>query len=218
MIQIHHCVQNTPEWFAVRAGKPTASEFSTVMASGKGGAESKTRAAYLRKLAAEIITGEPGESFQSAAMERGKIMEADARERYAFERDVEPELVGFITNGPKGCSPDSLIGAGGLLEIKTQRADLLIETLFRSDAPPEHRAQCQGALWVCEREWIDLCVYWPKMPFLTFRIERDDAYIRDLERAVDAFNDELSALVDRIRSHGLSAGSGRGDEPRSAAA
>jgi hypothetical protein len=42
-LQIIECEQGAPEWFAARAGIPTASRFATVMASGRGGAESQTR-------------------------------------------------------------------------------------------------------------------------------------------------------------------------------
>lgn len=200
-IQIINCPQGTEEWLAARAGIPTASMFATVMASGRGGGESKTRAKYMRQLAGEIITGRPMESFSNAHMERGHVMEPEARDLYAFAADVAPEQVGFIRNGQKGCSPDSLIGENGMLEIKTKLPDLLIECLERDDFPPEHQAQCQGALWVAEREWIDLVVYWPEMPVFIKRAYRDEAYIATMAEAVDKFNEELAALVERVRAY-----------------
>lgn len=200
-IQIINCPQGTEEWLAARAGIPTASMFATVMASGRGGGESKTRAKYMRQLAGEIITGRPMESFSNAHMERGHVMEPEARDLYAFAADVAPEQVGFIRNGQKGCSPDSLIGENGMLEIKTKLPDLLIECLERDDFPPEHQAQCQGSLWVAEREWIDLVVYWPEMPVFIKRAYRDEAYIATMAEAVDKFNEELAALVERVRAY-----------------
>lgn len=202
MMEIFNHEQGTPEWLQCRIGIPTASEFSTVLAKGKDGGPSLTRAAYMRRIAAEIITGEPLESFKSAAMERGNLMEGDARNYYSMLRDEEPQQVGFIRNGAKGCSPDSLIGENGMLEIKTQRGDLLIETLSKGTFPAEHVAQCQGALWVAERDWIDICVYWPKMPVFIQRAYRDEVYISRLCAAVDAFNTELGSLVNRIRAYG----------------
>jgi hypothetical protein len=62
-MQIIDCEQGSPEWFAARAGIPTASEFHTVMAVGKQGGKSVTRVAYLNKLAGEILTGEPMPSY-----------------------------------------------------------------------------------------------------------------------------------------------------------
>lgn len=200
-LEILNCEQGTEEWFRARAGIPTASQFATVMASGRGGGESKTRAKYMRQLAGEIITGQPIDSFTNSHMDRGHTMEPDARELYAFATDTAPEQVGFIRNGPKGCSPDSLIDANGMLEIKTKLPDLLIECLDRGTFPPEHKAQCQGALWVAEREWIDIIVYWPAMPVFIKRAHRDEAYITELSTAVNTFNAELAALVDRVRSY-----------------
>lgn len=189
--------QGSPEWFLCRSGIPTSSKFATVMAKGEG----KTRAKYMRQLAGEIITGKPMESFTNSHMERGHIMEPDARDHYSFITDTAPELVGFIRNGDKGCSPDSLIGENGMLEIKSKLPDLLIECLERDAFPPEHKAQCQGALWVAEREWIDIVVYWPDMPVFIKRAYRDEPYIKTMSDAVNLFNEELAAMVERIRSY-----------------
>jgi hypothetical protein len=202
MIQIFDCAQGSEEWFRARAGIPTASEFATIMASGRGGGESKTRRTYMLKLAGEILTGEPMESYTNEHMERGKQMEAEARDFYAFMHDADLTSVGFIKNGPKGCSPDSLIGSDGMLEIKTKLPHLLIDVLLKDEFPAEHKAQCQGALWVAEREWIDIAVYWPKLPLFVRRAYRDEGYIANLAGAVNAFNAELLAVVERVRRYG----------------
>lgn len=201
-MEVFRCEQGSDEWFRVRAGIPTASEFSTVMAKGRGGEDSKTRRTYMLKLAGELLTGEPMESFSNHHTERGKEMEAEARDLYSFIADVDPEQIGFIRNGAKGCSPDALVGASGMVEIKTKLPHLQLDVLLRGELPSEHKAQCQGALWVAEREWIDFVSYWPRLPLFTTRVHRDEEYISSLSSAVDQFNDELGALVDRIRSYG----------------
>ena len=86
-LQIFECEQGSAEWFAARAGIPTASEFATVMARGRGG-ESKTRRTYMLKLIGERLTGQPMESYTNAHMERGKVMEAEARDLYAMVRNA----------------------------------------------------------------------------------------------------------------------------------
>ncbi len=205
-MRIVECTQGTEEWFRARAGIPTTSQFSTVMASGKGGeGPSKTRRTYLLKLAGEILTGEPMESFSNAHMERGKAMEDEARGIYCFLRDAEPKQVGFIVNGQKGCSPDSLLGSNGMLEVKTKLPHLMIECLLKDEFPAEHKAQCQGALWVAEREWIDIAVYWPKLPLFIKRAHRDEVYIKRLSDAVDQFNQELQETIEKIRSYACAA-------------
>lgn len=187
--------QGTEAWFKVRLGLPTASNFSAILAKGEG----KTRRSYMCKLAAEIVTGEPGEAFSTGAMERGKIMEADARALYALLSDAPLRQVGFISNGPKGCSPDSLIGDEGGLEIKTERADRLVETLLKGQVPTEHKAQIQGNLWVSERRWWDVLIFWPGMPPLIRRVTRDEPYIDNLAAEVGRFNSELADLVEKVR-------------------
>jgi len=197
-VEIIECQQGTPEWFQARLGLPTASMFSAILAKGEG----KTRKSYMNKLAAEIVTGELGEIFSAPAMERGKIMEDEARAFYSFMKSADPLQVGFVRNGNVGWSPDSLIAVDGALEIKTQRADLLIETILKDEFPSEHKAQCQGGLWVGEREWIDLCVYWPKMPPFIKRAYRDEPFIKTLTAEVDRFASELSRLVEQVRRFG----------------
>lgn len=204
-MQILTCDQGSEEWFKARMGLPTASEFATVMASGRDGGESKTRKTYMLKLAGEILTGEPMENYSNAHMERGKVMEDEARDLYCMLKDVDPERVGFIVNGPKGCSPDSLINAGGMLEVKTKLPHLLIEVLLADKFPAEHKAQCQGALWVAEREWIDIAVYWPGLPLFVKRATRDEVYIAKLAAEVAKFNDELAETVERVRRYGMKA-------------
>ena len=207
-IEIVSCDQNSEDWFRARMGIPTASEFATVMAKGRGGADSKTRQTYLYKLAGERLTGEPMESFSNAHTERGHLMEGDARSAYEFMTDNVCERVGFIRSGRKGASPDSLVGNDGLVEIKTKLPHLMVETILRGEFPPEHKAQCQGQLWVSEREWIDIVVYWPGMPLFIQRATRDESYIRDLSQAVDQFNAELDMIVDRVRAYSGSPPSG----------
>lgn len=197
-VEMIECEQGSEEWHRARLGVPTASRFGDILAKGEG----KTRRAYMRQLAAEIITDEIGEQFTTPAMERGKLMEAEARSLYAFLADHEPQRVGFVRNGRAGWSPDSLIGNEGALEIKTQRADLLIETILKDEFPPEHKAQCQGGLWVGEREWIDITIYWPRMPTFTKRAYRDATFIKSLAAEVSRFADELDELVSRISRYG----------------
>lgn len=197
MIEIFDMDQGGNEWAQARLGIPTASKFATVMAKGEG----KIRSEYMRKLAGEIVTGEPMDNFVSAHMERGKAMEDEARDLYAFIHDAEIRRVGFIRNGKKGASPDSLVGTEGGLEIKTALPHIQIERLLRGDLPSEHKAQVQGNIWLAERDYWDFCSYWPKLPLLTVRVFRDDIYIKNMAGEIDRFNDELASMVETIRNY-----------------
>jgi hypothetical protein len=197
---IHDMEQGTPEWFAARAGKPTASEFATVMAKGEG----KTRKTYMLKLAGEILTGEPMDNYSNANMDRGKRQEDEIRDRYALLTDSDPVRVGFIedTDLKAGASPDALVGNDGLLEVKSAFAHVLIDKIMRGTFPAEHVAQCQGGLWVGKREWIDIAIGCPKLPPFIKRAYRDEPYIKNMAGEVARFNDELAETVERVRRYG----------------
>lgn len=199
-VEIINCEQGTEEWFRARMGIPTASQFRTVMAQGKGGGESITRRKYMLQLVGEIITDTPMESYSNDDMLRGKEHEPDARKQFSFEHDVEIEQVGFIRNGGKGCSPDGLIGKNGMVEFKSASPHILLDMLLTGKIPTEHIQQLQGNLWVAERSFIFLVVYWPKLPLFIRRIERDETEIRRIAGAVADFNVELRQTLEKVRA------------------
>lgn len=190
--------QGSEEWHQARLGIPTASMFSTVMASGKGGGESLTRRKYMLQLAGERLTKSPMETYTNAAMERGKEQEPMALAQYEFSTEETVQRIGLIRCGRTGCSPDGLVGAHGMVEFKSAAAHILIDIHLRKRYPPEHAAQCQGNLWVAQRRWIDIVVFCPGIPSYVERIERDEAYINGIAGAVGTFNRELDAVVAQI--------------------
>jgi hypothetical protein len=208
-IETFNCVQGTPEWFDCRKGIPTASEFKRLMVTkGKGpGGVSLTRVEYLEKLAAEIITGKPaGQTYTNDDMERGKEQEPAARAEYGFRHNIEPAQVGFVRNAAYRCgaSPDCLIGDDGGAEIKSVLPHIQIKRKREGAMPPEHVAQVQGSLMVCERDWWDFVSYCPDLgcihlELFEIRVYRDDKYMSQLAEQVARFNEELDALVEKLR-------------------
>lgn len=202
-LQIFTFDQNSPDWYEARRGIPTASEFDQILTAPKSkGGESKTRRTYMNKLAAEKITGELTDRVSTKAMDRGKAWEPAAREAYSFITEEEVELIGFVRNGDVGCSPDGFIGKNGGLEIKTVQNHQQIELLRVGLFPEEHKAQVQGGLWVCEREFWDFVSYCPALPPFIKRVYRDEGYIANLAGQVAKFNDELQETVEKIRRYG----------------
>lgn len=189
------CPQGSDLWKQVRCGIPTASKFSDVLAKGQG----ITRRKYLYQLAGEILTGQPTEGYSNAHMERGTAMEPEARREYAWKSGVEPVAVGFMRRGDAGASPDSLIGDDGLLEVKTRLPHLQVEVLLADKPPSENLTQCQGQMLISGRKWCDLISYCQGLPLGIWRIEQDLAFHARLIVELRAFNEELSALVERIR-------------------
>lgn len=208
--------QGSDEWFEARLGLVTASHFSVIMAQGRDGGDSLTRAQYLNRLAGEIITGLRAEdTFRSRAMERGKEMEPEAVADYEARRGVKVRRVGLGINFDDlrkcGASPDGLVGFDGGIETKTMRPDLLIPLITRGALvmPAEYRAQVQGNMLVWERQWWDFKIFYPGMPDFTVRVERDDRYITELHEQIQIFNHDLKRLVERLRNMGA-ANVGRG--------
>jgi len=189
--------QGSREWLDARCGLVTASRFAAVLAK-----TGKTRRDYLLQLAAERISGELTRNYENAHMRRGHELEPEARESYEFLTDNEATLVGFIRNGDVGYSPDFLVGDQGLGEVKTRLPALQLDVLLRDEFPSEYWAQCQGGLWIAEREWIDLVCYWPGLPVFIKRAYRDEAFIERLACEVSAFNEELASIVEQINSRG----------------
>ena len=181
---IHDVEQNSDEWLRLRCGIPTASEFAKIITST--GRPSKQIDAYARKLAAELYAGKPLDVYSNNYMERGHEQESEARDLYALTRGVAVAQVGFVTDdsGSYGCSPDGLIDDDGMLEIKTRKAEIQVETLASGSPPSENIAQMQGQMWICNRKWVDYISYHPDLPMFVFRVAFDQHFAAAITTAV----------------------------------
>ncbi|KUJ86696.1 MAG: exonuclease, phage-type [Halomonas sp. 54_146] len=200
-MQILNMPQGSPEWLAARLGCVTMSELKSLLVKGKGpGGLGAGAITYMHQLIGERITGELAEPFQgNAHTRRGHELEGVARALYCDATgEPQPQEVGLILNHEVGYSPDSLVGDNGLLEIKTKLPKFQIEVLLSGEIPTEHVAQCQGGLWVSEREWIDFVSYWPGMPLFVKRAYRDEALIRTIAERVEAFHEEMERRISQV--------------------
>lgn len=160
--------QRTEEWFAKRAGKFTGSRFAALMAKGRGGQPSATRANLLVQLAVERITGQCAEGYSNAAMRRGTELEPEALLAYEMHTGQIVTPIDFVDH-PRipmvGVSPDGLVGGDGLVEIKCPDAMARhYGALLSGDHADEYRWQIQGQLWVTGRAWCDAVSFDPRFP------------------------------------------------------
>ena len=205
---IINCVQGSPEWFAARVGKVTASRLSDVMAKNRAGTGwGVTRTNYIAELVAERLTGVSAERFSSAEMQRGNEVEPDARAAYEFWRNVDVEQVGFIphqTIGDTGASPDGLVGTLGLVEIKCPNTATHIETLLGGSIKGTYVLQMQWQMACTGRQWCDFASYDPRMPetmrLFVQRVERDAEVIASLESGVVEFLKEVRETEAKLRA------------------
>ncbi len=194
---IHTMEQGSEEWFAVRLGKVTASNFS--VAIGKPGV---TRTKYMYKLMAEIGTKERESSYSNAAMEWGTETEPFARDYYEQINDCEVDQVGFVEYSEGiGVSPDGLVGNDGTLEIKCPYSSTHIGYVIKDKLPATYKAQVQGQLWATGRKWCDFVSYDPRYkprPYWSIRVERDEEYIDMLNVKINLFIKEMKQQIDLI--------------------
>lgn len=200
---VHDVAQGSPEWFALRAPIPTASEFDRIV-TPKTGSLSSQREGFKNELIAAWLTGEMKEMASTAMMERGSEMENEARIWYSLHRDVDPQTIGFVTtdDGRVGCSPDSFAFDDGGVEIKCPAAHTHVGYLLGGD-PTKYRLQIQGSLWICEKAWWDWVSYHPTIEPVCVRIERDEEFIELIADAVTTFCDELDAAKASLMDRGM---------------
>jgi len=198
--------QGTPEWFASRLGKVTASRVADIVAKTKSG-YSTSRANYMAQLVVERLTGVKFETFTNAAMEWGTQTEPLARAAYEVKNGVmvdETVGVDHPTIPMSGASPDGLVGDDGLIEIKCPNTATHIDTVLSGDADKRYICQMQWQLAVTGRKWCDFVSYDPRMPdnlkLFIKRVERDDELIKELESEVVKFITELDEKVDTLKS------------------
>jgi hypothetical protein len=196
---IHDVVQGSPEWRALKLGRPSASEFHKIVTpTGKLSAQARK---YACRLVAERLLNQPLDLLEGIpAVERGKALEADAIAQYEFAEEMETRAVGFVTtdDGLIGASPDRLIvGARGGLEVKCPLLQTHID-YWLAGPGDDYRPQVQGQLWVCELEFDDFYSYHPQMEPVLIRTERDEPYIKLLEQSLRAFVDMLAEIHARV--------------------
>ena len=196
--------QRTEEWFAARLGKVTASRVADLVGKTKTG-YSATRDNYMAQLVVERLTQTKAESYTNAAMQWGTDQEPFARAAYEAAQGVMVEEVGFVphpTIEMAGASPDGLVGDDGLVEIKCPNTAAMIEALLTKKVPSKYFTQMQFQMACTGTKFCDYAVFDPRMPakaqlFVT-RVERDDAYIAEIEAEIVKFLAEVESQVQQL--------------------
>lgn len=198
--------QGSPEWLQARYGQATASRISEIMAKTPSGAWGSSRKNYAAELILARLTEKPIETYTSPAMQWGVDTEPLARAAYEFRFDVYVEEVGFIPHPHielSGASPDGLVGEDGLVGFKCPETATHIATLLGAAIPKSYVYQNQWEMACTGRQWCDWVSFDPRMPenmkLFCERIERDEKLIKDLEKEVQRFLDEVAAKVYKLK-------------------
>jgi putative phage-type endonuclease len=200
------CEQGSEEWFAARCGRATASRMGDLMARGKSGWLA-SRTNYAAELIAERLTGKPAERYSNAAMAWGTQHEPEARALYEFLHDCEVRTVGLVTHPTIAmslASPDGLVGADGLVEIKAPNTSTHLQNLLGGGIDGRYLMQMAWQMACTGRAWCDFVSYDPRLPaemqMHVTRVKRDDDMIENLEREVIAFLAEVEVTVETLRT------------------
>jgi len=199
--------QGSEAWLEARRAVITGSHFKVCRGKLKGGAPDKACLAYAMDTARERVGGAAPSAFVNAAMRFGTAEEPIARIEYIAATGLVVEEVGFAYTEDRrfGCSVDGLVGEDGIIEIKTMvSSDTLFKAMVDGDIS-EYVDQCNGAMWLLGRQWVDLVLWAPDLTefgcaLTIVRIERDDNAINELEADLVAFERMVSQFEAKLRA------------------
>lgn len=205
----HKVIQNSDEWFTMRAGIATASSFDKILTpSGKRSTQAD---AYANKLITELMLNRSVErKFSTFALEWGEQYEDEAADLYAFDTNATVIHGGFCTNDAMtiGCSPDVIVkdhegNTVGIAEIKCpENPTNHVEFLLLKQINSKYTPQVQGQLLVTGLDWCDWYSYHPELPPNLIRTYRDDKYISLLGEALEEFEETVQKKLKRLQTLG----------------
>ena len=193
--------QNSDEWLLARSGKVTGSAISKIMANyGKAfGDPAKKLAA---NIAVEQLTGKNiASTYSNDHMQRGHEQEPIARMMYEETYFCDVDNGGFFDNDFTGCSPDGLVDADGVIEIKSVIASVQYATVKRGAFDPTYKWQLNFNLKETGREWIDYISFCNEFPEgKKLFIQRLYAEQQQEEfKMIESRQAEFKRLVDEIK-------------------
>ncbi len=157
-------------------------------------------------VARERLGGKAPDKFATAAMRLGTEQEPFARMAYESRTKLMVDEAGFMTTEDRlfGVSVDGLVGEDGVIEIKAMvSSDSLFTAVVDGDID-SYIDQCNGAMWLLGRQWVDLVLWAPDLEpigrHLTIRrIKRDDDAIEALEKDLMEFERMVSRYERLLR-------------------
>ena len=194
-MKIYNFEQRTPEWFAVRELKLTASNGSVIAQNGKG------LETLADSLVADFIGGHD-EVYTNADMQRGIELEPVAREKACKIAGVQFEEVGFVELDQfVGVSPDGVIFENDkiskLCELKCPNNKRFIEQLVADKVPTEYIYQIQMQLMVTgATECLYLAYNENVKPYVFYKWIKPDSVIQEklkigIKRGKELINQKL---------------------------
>jgi len=188
--------QGSDAWLDARCGILTASVIGKLLTATGKVANNDTSRRLVLELMSQRITKVVEPVHENFAMLRGHDDEAEAKLKYS-QQVALVEDVGFITEDRWGFvigySPDGLVGSDGLIECKSRKHDLQMQTILSQAVPADFMAQIQTGLMVSGRKWLDFISY-PAMgggKMMVLRVYPDTVMQDALLDAARGFEEEI---------------------------
>lgn len=191
--------QGSDDWLQLRCGVMSASIMNDILTPTlKVSSNEKTRQAVY-DIACQRITNYIEPQFMTDSMLRGHDDEEKARELYSDNIAPVEEIGGMVREfefGSVWYSPDGLVWDDGLIEVKSRRQGLHFKTIVEGEVPKEHILQCQAALLISGREWIDYISICRGMPLFIKRVTPDIKYHDAIIKACTEFEGKVKEATE----------------------
>jgi hypothetical protein len=207
--------QGDPEWYRLRAGIPTSSEFASVMTPVTRKPSEARHGYACRILGARLLNWQAESLEKVETIAAGKANEPFAVRALEEIAEMDTLPVAFVTSadGRFGCSPDRVAqvaenaeSVGVVVEAKCPTIPVQFARLLFPDHPKvagAYKCQRQGHLLVCEADTAIFCSYQPQMPLYYVETGRDEPFLAALADCLERFSDELEAWEAKARELGL---------------
>ena len=195
--------QRSQEWFDIRRGKITSSEFHKILGDGK------VKETYLLEKIAEGIGGF-SQPAVGPALEWGTELESTAIDVYTERTGIVVEKASFIpVNDYYGGSPDGLVPPDGIIEVKCPYTTVkhLKHGLIKTDADfkktsPEYYYQCISNMICANAQWCDFISYDPrvnqKYQMFIYRLNRNEDEVKSMQDKLEAAVKQLEELKTKL--------------------
>ena len=191
--------QRSDEWFQAKRGKMSASNADTILANGKG------LETYIYSLIAEYYKKEKKVHYTNADIERGILLEPEAKIEFQFYTGLDIKEVGYVEfNEYILVSPDGLIGNDGLIEIKCPNDSVYFKLLLSNNIKPEYIAQMQMQMYITDRQYCYFVSYNPNFEKSLYikKINRDEEMIDKLKKGLERGTELIKEIKENFRKVG----------------
>jgi hypothetical protein len=200
--------QGSADWYRIRSGIPTASEFHSILTPAKMQLSTARHKYAARLIAGRLLNWQADSLEKIDHIRDGKEQEPFAIAQMELVNEIKTRKLGFATtnDGRFGASPDRVVMSGDAVSItaeaKCPTIPVQMERLLFGHGS-DYAVQVAGQLWVCEADKAIFYSFNPRTPPYMVETGRDEVMIKKLSDALEQFSDELEALTEKARSLGM---------------